>query len=101
MDIEFADSRLALIETDRAADTELPVSVIQSARHRLNVIRAAPDIRTMQNWKSLGLKSRGKADPEHFVALSAEWAMVLRIEEKNSAMTVIVRAMEEQIRGAA
>ncbi len=101
MEIEFADSRLALIETERAADTKLPVAVIQSARHRLNVIRAAPDIQTMQNWKSLGLKTRDEANSEHFVALSAQWAMVLRIEEKNSAMTVIIRAMEEQVRGAA
>lgn len=101
MDIEFADSRLALIETERAADTQLPVSVIQSARHRLGIMRAAPDLRTMQNWKSLGLRARAGAGSEHLVNLSPQWAMVLRIEEKNSAMTVIVRAMEEQARGAA
>ena len=28
MDIEFRDKSLALIETDRAADTKLPVSVV-------------------------------------------------------------------------
>mgnify|MGYP001337875435 CR=1 FL=1 len=101
MDIEFADSRLALIETERAADTKLPVAVIQSARHRLGIMRAAPDLRTMQNWKSLGLRARGGTAFEHLVNLSPQWAMVLKIEEKNSAMTVIVRAMEELARGAA
>lgn len=101
MEIEFADSHLALIETERAADTRLPVAVIQSARHRLNVIRAAPDIRTMQNWKSLGLSAQCETNSEHFIALSARWVMTLRIEDKNSAMTVIVRAIEEQARGAA
>ena len=101
MDIEFADSRLALIETERAADTKLPVAVIQSARHRLGIMRAAPDLRTMQNWKSLGLRARGGAGSEHLVNLSPQWAMVLKIEEKNSAMTVIIRAMEEHARGAA
>jgi len=101
MDIEFADSQLALIETERAADTKLPVAVIQSARQRLNVIRAAPDLRTMKNWKSLGLHARGSADSEHVVNLSPQWAMVLRLEEKNSAMTVIIKAMEEQAKGAA
>jgi proteic killer suppression protein len=101
MEIEFADHQLALIETERAADTKLPVAVIQSARQRLSIIRAAPDVRTMQNWRSLGLKPRGTGSPEHLVILAPQWAMVLRIEEKNSAMTVIVRAMEEQTRGAA
>ncbi|MBZ9991392.1 hypothetical protein LB572_30310 [Mesorhizobium sp. BH1-1-5] len=101
MDIEFADSRLALIETELAADTQLPVTVIQSARHRLRIMRAAPDLRTMQNWKSLGLRTRRGTDSEHLVSISPQWAMVLKIEEKNSAMTVIVRAMEEQTRGTA
>lgn len=101
MDIEFADSRLALIETERAADTKLPVAIIQSARHRLSVMRAAPDLRTMQNWKSLGMRARGAGSSEHLVMLSPQWAMVLKIEEKNNAMTVTIRAMEEQARGAA
>lgn len=101
MDIEFADNRLALIETERAADTKLPVAVIQSARQRLSIIRAAPDVRTMQNWKSLGLQARAAGTAEHLVVLAPQWAMVLGIEEKNSAMTVVVKAMEEQIRGAA
>lgn len=101
MDIEFADQQLALIETERAADTKLPVAVIQSARQRLSIIRAAPDVRTMQNWKSLGLQARATDMTEHLVDLAPQWAMVLKIEEKNSAMTVVVRAMEEKIRGAA
>jgi proteic killer suppression protein len=100
MDIEFADARLALIETEAAADACLPVAVIQTARQRLSIMRAAPDMRTLQNWKSLGLKRRdGLA--EHLVVLSPQWAMVVRIIEKNSVMTVVIKAMEEQLRGAA
>lgn len=101
MEIEFADQKLALIETERAADTKLPVVVIRSARQRLSIIRAAPDVRTMQNWRSLGLRARAADSPEHLVVLAPQWAMILRIEEKKSAMTVIVSAVEEQIRGAA
>lgn len=55
----------------------------------------------MQNWKSLGLQARAADTAEHLVVLAPQWAMVLGIEEKNSAMTVVVKAMEEQIRGAA
>jgi proteic killer suppression protein len=99
MDIEFADDRLALIETDRAADTKLPVAVIQTARLRLSMIRAAPDVRTMQNWKSLGLGLRNGSVGEHAVVVAPQWNMVLRIEEKNSGMKAVVKALEEQLQG--
>ena len=41
MDVEFRDKTLALVETDRAAETRLPISVINSLRQKLIVIRAA------------------------------------------------------------
>jgi proteic killer suppression protein len=100
MDIDFEDSRLAMIETAAAADTRLPVAVIQSARHRLSVLRAAPDLETAKAWKSLGLQHHSKT-AEHLVMLSPQWAMVVTFIEKNSAMTVIVKKMEERLRGAA
>ena len=53
MDIKFRDEKLALVETDRAAETKLPVSVINSLRKKLGILRAAPDERTLRNWKSL------------------------------------------------
>jgi proteic killer suppression protein len=53
MDVEFRDKSLALIETDRAAETRLPIAVVNSLRQKLVVIRAAPDERTLRNWKSL------------------------------------------------
>lgn len=53
MDIEFRDEKLELVETDRAAETKLPVSVINSLRKKLAIMRAAPDERTLRNWKSL------------------------------------------------
>lgn len=100
MDIEFTDPHIALIETEGAADTRLPIAVIQAARQRLSIMRAAPDVRTLQSWKSLGLQARdGTAD--YLVVLSPQWAMAVRISEKNNVMTVVVSAIEEQLRGAA
>lgn len=99
MDVEFQDERLALIETEGAAETGLPVAVIQASRQRLNIMRAAPDARTLHNWKSLGLQPRPET-ADHLVALPPQWAMVVRILEKNSVMTVVVTAVEQQLRGA-
>ncbi len=53
MEVEFDDKKLALAETDKAAETRLPIAVIKSLRNKLVVIRAAPDERTLRNWKSL------------------------------------------------
>jgi toxin HigB-1 len=54
MDVQFKDKSLASVETDRAAaETRLPISVINSLRQKLILIRAAPDERTLRNWKSL------------------------------------------------
>lgn len=100
MDIEFADPRLALIETNAAADTRLPISVIQTARQRLSIMRAAPDARTLQNWKSLGLKPRD-GSTGHLVVLSPQWAIAVTIKEKNSTMTAVITGIEEQLRGTA
>jgi plasmid maintenance system killer protein len=92
MDIEFEDSRLSLIETEAAAETRLPVSVIQSARRRLSIMRAAPDAQTLQNWKSLGLTHRAETS-DYLIALSPDWAIVVKIIEKKTIMTVIVEAI--------
>lgn len=53
MDVEFRDKSLALIETDRAAEVRLPISVVNSLRHKLHIIRQALEERTLRNWKSL------------------------------------------------
>lgn len=100
MDIEFADPRFALIETDAAADARLPVAVIQAARQRLGIIRAAPDLHTLNSWRSLGLRPHPES-AGHLVTLSPQWVMAISITEKNSIMTVIVKAMEEHLRGVA
>ena len=38
MDVVFANPDLAIIETDEAGKTRLPVSVIKSARRKLTVV---------------------------------------------------------------
>jgi len=93
MEIEFEDSRLALIETDAAADARLPVAVIHSTRQRLAIIRAAPDVRTLRSWKSLYLHEQQKSS-EYQIVLSSDWSIKAKIVEKNSVMTVIVTSIE-------
>ena len=96
MDVEFEDSRLALIETPRAAETRLPVAVIQSARQKLNVIRAAPDERTLRNWKSLHYeKLKGNRTDQRSVRLNAKWRLVLRLDDTCHPNKVTVISIED------
>lgn len=96
MDVVFEDDRLALIETDQAAQTRLPVAVIQSARRKLNVIRAAPDERALRNWKSLHYeKLKGNRDDQRSVRLNDQWRLVFRLDEKCSPQRVTVIAVED------
>lgn len=92
----FEDSRLALIETPQAAETRLPVSVIQSARRKLTVIRAAPDERTLRNWKSLHYeKLKGARDDQRSIRLNSQWRMVFSIDTECSPNKVTVIAIED------
>jgi proteic killer suppression protein len=62
MEVRYKNPRLAVIETDRAAaELKLPIAVIRAYRRKLVVIRAAPDERTLRNWKSLHYEKYGDA----------------------------------------
>jgi len=99
MDLEFTDERLALLETPRAADTQLPVAVIQSARQRLNLLRAAPDEATMLGWRSLRYEGGGTPDcPERSVRIEGQWKMLLRVNQVETPTKLFVTAVVEQRR---
>ena len=91
MEVEFRDSKLALIETSRAAETKLPLSVINSARRKLFLIRAAPDERTMRNWKSLHYeKMTGARKGERSIRLNDQWRMSIDLDDSRSPAKVVV-----------
>jgi toxin HigB-1 len=96
MDVVFEDARLALIETDQAAQTRLPVAVIQSARRKLNAIRAATDERTLRNWKSLHYeKLKGNRSEQRSIRLNDQWRLVFRLDEQCAPPRVTVVAVED------
>ena len=80
MDIEFLDKSLSLIETERAAETKLPASVINSFRDKMVVLRAAPDERTLRNWKSLHYEKLKGQEGERSIRLTKQWRVVFLIE---------------------
>lgn len=91
MEVAFDDSKLALVETEDAALTDLPVAVIRWLRTQLSLIRAAPDERTLRNWKSLGydegeaLFGKGKS-----VSVPPNWRLYFRLDEARPIPTFVV-----------
>jgi proteic killer suppression protein len=96
MEIEFADPALAKIETEQAGETRLPVAVIKSVRRKLNVLRAAPDDRTMRNWKSLHYeKLKGDREGERSIRINKQYRMVFRLDSETDPQTITVLAVED------
>jgi len=89
MDVEFHDKTLALVETDRAAETRLPIAVIKSLRNKLVVIRAAPDDRTLRNWRSLHYKKL--EGEERSIRINDQYRLIFTISNDNGTtkMTVV------------
>lgn len=80
MEIEFYDKSLALVLTDRAMETKLPMAAISSFRKKYKVILAAPDERTLRNWKSLHYeKLKGYADDRRSIRLNNQWRLVFTL----------------------
>ncbi len=78
MDIEFADKKLELIETDDAHKTKLPVAVIESMRNKLGFLRGVPDERSIRNWRSLHYeKLEGE---ERSIRLNDQYRLVFTID---------------------
>ena len=96
MDLVFADEALALIETERAGETRLPVAVIKSARRKLTVLRAAPDDRSLRNWKSLHYeKLKGKREGERSIRLNDKYRIVISLDEVADPHTITILSIED------
>jgi len=81
MDVEFKDRRLRTLMTDEAADTGLPISVIKSARRKIEFLEAAPDERTLRHWKSLHYeKLLGDREGQRSIRLNLKWRIVFEID---------------------
>jgi proteic killer suppression protein len=97
MEVEYADPRLALVESDRAAaDTKLPIAVINAFRRKLVVLRAAPDERTLRNWKSLHYeKLQGDREGQRSIRLNDQWRVVFTIDTESRPNRIKVLTIED------
>lgn len=82
MEVDYKNKKLALLETDQAHETKLPVSVIASYRHKVVQLKAAPDERTLRNLKSLHYeKLKGGRAGERSIRLNDKWRAIFLLDE--------------------
>ncbi len=88
MRIEFRDKRLALIRTDRAHELKLPFAVIKSCKDKLTEIEAAPDERTLRNWKSLYYK---KLDGDRRqIRINDQYRIIFTLDDTTTPPTITI-----------
>ena len=96
MDLVFADAALALIETERAGETRLPVAIIKSARRKLTILRAAPDDRSLRNWKSLHYeKLKGNPKGRRSIRLNEKYRMIFLLDEDADPQTITIVSIKD------
>ena len=96
MEVLFSDPLLATVETADAAKTKLPVAVIKSVRRKLTVIRAAPDERTLRDWKSLHYeKLLGEMDGLRSIRVNDKYRLVFAINTNSQPNTVTIISIED------
>jgi proteic killer suppression protein len=95
MEIVFQDAHLALIESEAAGGTRLPVAVIKAARRKLTVLRAAIDDRSLRNWKSLHYeKLKGDREGQRSIRLNDQYRMIFVLSEEEP-LTATILAIED------
>jgi toxin HigB-1 len=83
MKIIFAEKRLEAIRTERAHTLGLPFSVIMSCRDKLAFIEAAPDERSLRNWKSLRFKKlEGDKNERCTIRINDQFRIVFTIQNE-------------------
>ena len=96
MRIVFSDNDLALIETDQAGLTQLPVGVIKSARRKLVVLRAAVDDRSLGNWKSLNYERlKGNRSGQHSIRLNDQYRLYFTLDTETHPWTITILTLED------
>jgi proteic killer suppression protein len=88
MEIDFWDKTLALVETDRAPETRLPIAVIASLRNKLRFLRNSPDERSIRNWKSLHYEKM--EGDERSIRLNDQFRLMFTIDTESNPNKITV-----------
>lgn len=95
MQIDYGTSGLEIALTPEAGKLRLPVAIINSLRRKLIELDAAPDERTLRNWKSLHFeKLQGDRAHQRSIRLNDQWRLIFEILDQKPP-TLLLIAVED------
>lgn len=91
MDVEFEDSDLNRLETDREFTGGFGPDLVRQYRRRMQQIRAAKDERDFYRTKSLHFeKLQGSKRDERSMRLNDQWRLIVLLRGEAPDKTVII-----------
>lgn len=99
VEVVYSDNQnLNLLESDQEAHkTRLPQAVIKSFRSKINIIKNAPDERTLRNWKALRLEKMqgGKYAGQNSIRLNDQWRLLVLLEGDRHPPRITILSIED------
>lgn len=96
MKVSHEGEKTALVETDQAHKSGLPVAVIASARRKLRFMRHAVDERDLRVMKSLHFeKLKGARNGQCSIRLNDQWRIVFKINQQNEQREIEILSIED------
>lgn len=91
MEVTFKDHHLQRLMTEDAGDTGFPISVINATRKKVLFLEAAPDERTLRQWKSLHYeKLKGVREGQRSIRINLQWRIVFELDESSNPPKIVI-----------
>ena len=96
MIVIFLNKEYNKIETEEAPQLKLPLNVIKATRKKLTLLKAAPDERTLRNWKGFHYeKLKGERKGQKSIKINDQWRMVFTLNNNTNPPTISIIDIED------
>ncbi len=96
MDVEFADDDLRRLYSDSEYQAGYSTEIIRAFRRKVQFLVAAPDERSIRNWRSLNYERlKGRRKHEWSIRLNGPWRLILQRRETDAGVTLVLTGIEQ------
>jgi len=96
MEVEFYDTTLDRLETDKSFRPKLSGQVIKAFRKRMQLIRSAPDERVFYSLRSLNFeKPKGDRAHQYSMRLNDQWRLIVELNKTSNPTVVVIKGIED------
>ena len=97
MEVDYVDPRMRELEgPDALSESKLPLAVIESFKRKLVLLRAAPDERTLRNWKSFHYeKLVGDRKGQRSIRINKQWRLCFLLDSEVSPQKIRILSIED------